>query len=68
LAAGIVLGITANGTAAKLTQAQTPLPDRKSADAIVNDARAQALGADIAYGVAGAAAVTAIVLFFLEPH
>lgn len=68
LAAGIVLGLSANGTAAKLTQSQTPQPDRKTADAIVADARGQALGADISYGVAGAAAATAIILFFLEPH
>jgi hypothetical protein len=68
LGAGIALGVVANGTAASLTKSATPQPNRASADAIVTSARGQALGADISYGVAGAAAVVAVVLFFVEGH
>jgi hypothetical protein len=68
LGAGIALGVVANGTAASLTRSSTPQPDRAHADALVASARGQALGADISYGVAGAAAVVAVVLFFVEAH
>lgn len=67
LGAGIGLGVGANGAASELTNKNAP-PDRTRADldAIAGRANGMALGANVSYGVAAAAAVTAAVLFFVE--
>lgn len=60
--AGVVLGVAANGAAA-----QTAMPPMGVTPAQqANSAQGLATGANVAYGVAGAAAVTAVVLFFIE--
>ena len=60
--AGVVLGVAANGAAA-----QTAMPPMGVTPAQqANSAQGLATGANVAYGVAGSAAVTAVVLFFIE--
>jgi hypothetical protein len=61
--AGVALGIVANGAVAEL---RGSLHDSDTATALVNRAEGFALGANIAYGVAAAAGIAAIVLFFVE--
>ena len=65
LGAGIALGVmssSANG------QLHTLTPDRTTAqaDGLKSQSQGLATGANIAYGVAGAAAITAVILFFVE--
>jgi hypothetical protein len=60
--AGVGLGVAANGAAA-----QTAMPPMGVTPAQqASSAQGLATGANVAYGVAGAAAVTAVVLFFIE--
>lgn len=61
--AGLGLGLAASANANEL---HTEQHDRARADQLANDAQGFATGANIAYGVAGAALVTAVVLFILE--
>jgi tetratricopeptide (TPR) repeat protein len=65
LATGVGLGLAANGAAGEL-RTLTPARTREQADALAGQAGAMATGANVAYGVAAAAAVTAIVLYFIE--
>lgn len=67
LGAGIGLGVAANGEAAKFTSVQhDPQTVQADFDAANRSANGMALGANVAYGVAGAAAITAVILFFVE--
>ncbi|MDP1919731.1 MAG: PEGA domain-containing protein [Myxococcales bacterium] len=59
--AGVGLGVAAQGTAAKV-----PMAPIGQAPAQAQQAQGLAMGANVAYGVAGAAAVTAVILFFVE--
>lgn len=61
--AGVVLGVLANGAAQNLKSTEHT---RAEATALQQQAQGMAMGANIAYGVAGAAAVAAVVLFFVE--
>ena len=63
LGAAIGLGVVANSAANDLHASQHT---RLEADALVGRASTMALGADVAYAVAGTAAITAVVLFFVE--
>ncbi len=63
LGAGIALGLMANGDANSL---KGSTHSRADATNLANGAQGKALGANISYGVAGAAAVAAVVIFFLE--
>ena len=60
---GAGLGVMAGGANSSLHGAQHT---RAEADALVGTASSMSLGANVAYGVAGAAAVTAVVMFFVE--
>jgi hypothetical protein len=60
--AGVGLGVAANGAAAQTTMPPMGVTPAQQA----NSAQGLATGANVAYGVAGAAAVTAVVLFFIE--
>lgn len=65
--AGLGLGLAASGEAAKFTSVQhAPEAVQGNYDAARQSSESLALGANVAYGVAGAAAITAIVLFILE--
>jgi hypothetical protein len=67
LGTGIGLGLGANGAAAKFVSPPNGTPhDPATVQAEYNSVRGMAVGADVAYGVAGAALATAVVLFFLE--
>ena len=59
--AGVGLGVAAQGTAAKV-----PMAPIGQAPMQAQQAQGLATGANVAYGVAGAAAVTAVILFFVE--
>jgi len=59
--AGVGLGVAAQGTATKV-----PMAPIGQAPAQAQQAQGLATGANIAYGVAGVAAVTAVILFFVE--
>lgn len=61
--AGLGLGLAANGAAAQYV---TTLHPPGTADGAAANVQGLATGANVAYGVAGAAAITAIVLFFVE--
>lgn len=64
---GAGLGVVAGGADSKLhdkTAASTRT--RAEADQLVATAGSMSLGANVCYGVAGAAAVTAVILFFVE--
>lgn len=65
--AGVGLGVGASGAAGELTN-KNASPDRSRAelDALAGRANGMAMGANVSYGVAAAAAVTAAVLFFVE--
>ncbi len=63
LGAGIGLGVAANGAAQSLKSTER---SRADATALQQQAQGMATGANIAYGVAGAAAIAAVVLFFVE--
>lgn len=65
LGAGIGMGVAAEGNAKTLREATTPLPPGQ-ADALANSANGLATGANVAYATAGAALVTAVILFFVE--
>ncbi len=60
---GAGLGVMAGGASSEL---HARIHSRLEADALVSKANSMALGANVAYGVAGAAAITAVVLFFVE--
>lgn len=60
---GAGLGVMAGGASSELKGSQHT---RMEADALVSKANSMSLGANVAYGVAGAAAVTAVILFFVE--
>ncbi|MBS1149573.1 MAG: hypothetical protein H6Q89_1271 [Myxococcaceae bacterium] len=62
---GAGLGVMAGGASSELHRADASRT-RAQADALVSKANSMALGANVAYGVAGAAAITAVVLFFVE--
>lgn len=57
------LGFAANGASAELLGSQHP---QAEAQALHDKAQGMATGANVAWGVAAAAAVTAVVLFFVE--
>jgi tetratricopeptide (TPR) repeat protein len=59
--AGVGLGVVAQNTAAQVPSAPIGMAPQQA-----QSAQSLALGANIAYGVAGAAAITAVVLFFVE--
>jgi tetratricopeptide (TPR) repeat protein len=61
--AGLGLGLMANSASTTLLSSQHT---RMDADQLVANVHTFSLSADIAYGVAGAALVMAVVLFFLE--
>ncbi len=64
---GAGLGVVAGGASSQLRDPATAATrTRPQADALVAQANSMSLGANIAYGVAGAAAVTAVILFFVE--
>lgn len=63
LGAGIALGVTSANTSATLHERPHP---QAEATQLVNDATGTAIGANVAYGVAGAAAITAVILFIVE--
>lgn len=60
---GAGLGVMAGGASNEL---RGSVHSRAEADALVGKANSMALGANVSYAVAGAAAVTAVVLFFVE--
>ena len=60
---GAGLGAVAGGANSQLHATQHT---RLEADALVGQANSMSLGANVAFAVAGAAAVTAVVLFFVE--
>jgi hypothetical protein len=69
LGAGIGLGVAAQGEADKFVKVSTPHdPNTVQADFLRAQKAANdvAVGADVAYAVAGAAAITAVILFFVE--
>ncbi|MBL8924402.1 MAG: PEGA domain-containing protein [Myxococcaceae bacterium] len=59
--AGVGLGVVAQNTAAQVPNAPIGMAPQQA-----QAAQGLATGANIAYGVAGAAAITAVVLFFVE--
>lgn len=63
LGTGIVLGIVSSNASTELRSRQHP---RDEATTLVNTATNTAIGANVSYGVAGAAAITAVILFFVE--
>jgi hypothetical protein len=63
LGTGIALGVASANTSATLHSQPHP---QAEATQMVNDATATAIGANVAYGVAGAAAITAVILFIVE--
>jgi hypothetical protein len=63
LGTGIALGIVSANTSATL---RGEVHSQADATQLVNTATSTAIGADIAYGVAGAAAITAVILFIVE--
>lgn len=63
LGTAIGLGVGANGNATELTTKQH---SQAEAQALYNSASGMATGANVAYGVAGVALATAVVLFFVE--
>jgi PEGA domain len=63
LGTGIVLGIVSANTS---TELRSRPHSRDEATTLVNTATTTAIGANVSYGVAGAAAITAIILFFVE--
>jgi tetratricopeptide (TPR) repeat protein len=63
LGAAIGMGVVSSGASNELKGSQH---DRLQADALASKTQSMALGANVTYGVAGAAAITAVVLFFLE--
>lgn len=68
VATGTALGVLALSKQAELRNGQAggaPWP-REQADVLVKDGQGFATGANVAWGVAGAAAVTAVILFFVE--
>jgi PEGA domain/Tetratricopeptide repeat len=64
LGAGVALGVLASGESKTLQS--TTYPNRAAADAQVGKVQGLATGSNISYGVAAAAAITAVVLFFVE--
>jgi hypothetical protein len=64
-ATAVGLGLAANSAAADMNTSD-PNRTRAQADALAASVHDRSLGADIAWGVAGAAAATAVVLFFVE--
>ena len=64
-ATAVGLGLAANNAAARLNTSD-PSRTREQADALVASVHGRALGTNISWGMAGAAAVTAVVLFFVE--
>lgn len=58
------LGVAANSDASDLRSNRQP--SRADADALVKGAENKALGANVMWGVAAGAAITAVVLFFVE--
>jgi hypothetical protein len=66
LGAGIGLFAAADGQANTLRDGK--YRTRAEADVLVSGAQGMSTGSYVAYGVAGAALVTAVVLFFVEPH
>jgi tetratricopeptide (TPR) repeat protein len=65
LAVGVGFGIAANNAHAKLVGQMHKQPTVQN---LYNDAANDEIAANAAYAVAGVAAVTAVVLFFLEPR
>ena len=63
LGTGVALGLVASGKAADYRAGGHP---PSQTQALYDDARSLATGANVAYGVAGGAALTAVVLFLLE--
>lgn len=63
LGAAIGLGVGANGNSAELLAREHP---QAEAQKLHDTANGMGMGANIAYGVAGVAAVTAVILFFVE--
>ncbi len=63
--AGAGLGVVSMGASNDLKKLE-PTRTREQADALVGKANSMALGANVSYAVAGVAAVTAVVLFFVE--
>jgi hypothetical protein len=63
LTGGIVLGVMSNN---KVDDAKHPGFDQPAAYAIVQDAEDLALGANIAFGLGGAALAGAVVLFIID--
>ncbi len=61
--AGVGLMLGAQGASNELLARPHP---RAEADALVSRTQGLSLGSNIAYGVAGAAAITAVILFFVE--
>ena len=61
--AAVGLGVGANGNAAELRRTEHTQVEAQN---LYNSANGMALGANVAYGVAGVAAVTAVILFFVE--
>jgi hypothetical protein len=59
------LGLGAVGSVAKLKSGDGTRSGTE-AGALATDAQGMALGANVAWGLAGAAAITAVVLFFVE--
>lgn len=68
LGAGIGLGAASNGAMEQFTKSgpHDPATVQMEFDAARANATGLATGANIAYGVAGAAAITAVILFFVE--
>jgi hypothetical protein len=68
LGAGIGLGAASNGAIEQFTKTGPHNPDTVQMEFNTAQANANGLatGANVAYGVAGAAAITAIILFFVE--
>jgi hypothetical protein len=62
---GVALGLSAQNNANSLRTAPEPFKPG-DAQALASKATGMATGANVAYGVAGAAVVTAVVLFFVE--
>ena len=63
LGTAIGLGVGANGNAAELKRVEHT---QMEAQNLYNSANGMATGANVAYGVAGVALATAVVLFFVE--
>jgi tetratricopeptide (TPR) repeat protein len=63
LGTGIALGVVSANASATLHAEPHP---QAEATALVNTATSTAIGANVAYGVAGAAAITAVILFIVE--